>query len=593
LFKFLKRLFDNKKCALSDVRCAHDRHEFAVGGTGRLGIGLYVLFIEKWLEHFSPDQFLVVRLEDYEQDPRAYMTTLFNFLGLDEPQEWSKILRHVHLNQHKAPREPLYEDTETILRAFYKPYNELLSQLLDNKKFLWDAADSNEGLGMPVSLRQALINENKRRSEESVEQTDSIHEIASRRREPEEVNDPQGFDSENFKSKSFSLEGLKVSATELSDEQKQSLHQAVVDSATALCEAIYTMNFASLKFLLYDVGVPADAELPRDRMRSAFHCLAMVAAIGDANPTSHVFAALKGKSSWVTPHLNPPLELKIQSVLSRDIVDSLSEEVIAVANWLLRAGAPIDAMDSVGWTPLHFACTGGLVSLIKLLLENGANPNAQNREHRTPLHIACAHGDAQVVAMLVAHGADYHLRDVYDVSSWEIVTNPGPIYPDDAMRFLNISQRKAKQINRQVRPEEIDDLEMRRIRTWDSGDGGWSTIRLKDFENDTSCEGIDQYWADEITADELFQNHFAHGSPVLIRGLLNSWDAINNYRRDTIVSLFGNTTVQVCWKNYVISCLLVLLVVYKYKTILAGERHPLCRQIWRASRGRYDPWGIH
>ena len=62
-------------------RCAHDRYSFGVGGHGRLNIGLYILFIEKWIEHFTPDQFLVVRLEDYALNPRAYMSTIFNFLG--------------------------------------------------------------------------------------------------------------------------------------------------------------------------------------------------------------------------------------------------------------------------------------------------------------------------------------------------------------------------------------------------------------------------------------------------------------------------------------------------------------------------------
>ena len=32
------------------------RCRFGVGGWGRICIGLYVLFIEKWLEHFTMDQ---------------------------------------------------------------------------------------------------------------------------------------------------------------------------------------------------------------------------------------------------------------------------------------------------------------------------------------------------------------------------------------------------------------------------------------------------------------------------------------------------------------------------------------------------------
>lgn len=41
-----------------------------------MSIGLYFLFLEKWLEHFKPEQFLILRLEDYDLDPKAYMVLL-------------------------------------------------------------------------------------------------------------------------------------------------------------------------------------------------------------------------------------------------------------------------------------------------------------------------------------------------------------------------------------------------------------------------------------------------------------------------------------------------------------------------------------
>ena len=62
--------------------CAHNRHKFAIGGWGRMSISLYILFIEKWLEHFSIDQFLILRLEDYDDDPASYMRKVFKFLEL-------------------------------------------------------------------------------------------------------------------------------------------------------------------------------------------------------------------------------------------------------------------------------------------------------------------------------------------------------------------------------------------------------------------------------------------------------------------------------------------------------------------------------
>ena len=56
-------------------------YRFGLAGWGRLSISLYILHIEKWLEHFKPDQFLIMRLEDYEEDPKKYMERVFTFLG--------------------------------------------------------------------------------------------------------------------------------------------------------------------------------------------------------------------------------------------------------------------------------------------------------------------------------------------------------------------------------------------------------------------------------------------------------------------------------------------------------------------------------
>ena len=68
---------------------------FHQAGWGRLSIGLYSLYLEKWLEHFAPDQFLITRLEDYERDPKAYMNRLFVFLGvqLDELEQGNEIIK--------------------------------------------------------------------------------------------------------------------------------------------------------------------------------------------------------------------------------------------------------------------------------------------------------------------------------------------------------------------------------------------------------------------------------------------------------------------------------------------------------------------
>lgn len=60
----------------------------------------------KWIEHFSLSQFLVIRLEDYDGNPREYMKTIFDFLDLSEPDEseWNMITFNNHVNENKIYR---------------------------------------------------------------------------------------------------------------------------------------------------------------------------------------------------------------------------------------------------------------------------------------------------------------------------------------------------------------------------------------------------------------------------------------------------------------------------------------------------------
>jgi hypothetical protein len=84
--------------------CAHDRHRFGVGGSGRLSIGLYVLFLEKWIEHFAPEQFLVMRMEDYDKNPKEHLNRIFNHLGLAVPSVWDRILEDKVFNENRFSR---------------------------------------------------------------------------------------------------------------------------------------------------------------------------------------------------------------------------------------------------------------------------------------------------------------------------------------------------------------------------------------------------------------------------------------------------------------------------------------------------------
>lgn len=67
-----------------------------------------------------------------------------------------------------------------------------------------------------------------------------------------------------------------------------------------------------------------------------------------------------------------------------------------VVEFLLSAGASIQARDDGGLHPLHNACSFGHADVVRLLLEAGANPNTRDNWNYTPLHEAAIKGKIDV-----------------------------------------------------------------------------------------------------------------------------------------------------------------------------------------------------
>jgi hypothetical protein len=109
------------------------------------------------------------------------------------------------------------------------------------------------------------------------------------------------------------------------------------------------------------------------------------------------------------------------------------------------------------------------------------------------------------------------------------------------MKYLNVSQRPSKKIDRLLHPEDRPDDEQLGWR----GDGGWNSTRLRGFEEDMECEGIDQYHHDELSSKEIFQKYIARNTPVLIRGLIRDWQVVEDYKYSNLQSDHAELPVQV------------------------------------------------
>ncbi len=100
---------------------------------------------------------------------------------------------------------------------------------------------------------------------------------------------------------------------------------------------------------------------------------------------------------------------------------------LAVARQLVARGAEVN---HPGWTPLHYAATGGHRDLVAFLLERHAYVDALSPNATTPLMMAAREGHAGVARMLVEAGADPSLKNDSGLGAPEYLARAGQ--PEEA-----------------------------------------------------------------------------------------------------------------------------------------------------------------
>lgn len=115
------------------------RHSMLV----RLCLGMYIVYIRDWLTVFPRDQILVLCLEDYSANVTVTIKKVFAFLGagsLSEEVEAALENQPKFNTRRTADLDvgPMLPATKDLLQEFYKPFNQKLCALLDNKAFLWN-----------------------------------------------------------------------------------------------------------------------------------------------------------------------------------------------------------------------------------------------------------------------------------------------------------------------------------------------------------------------------------------------------------------------------------------------------------------------
>jgi len=95
-------------------------------------------------------------------------------------------------------------------------------------------------------------------------------------------------------------------------------------------------------------------------------------------------------------------------------------------------------VNKTGWTPLHYAATGGHVPVIQLLLKHHAYIDAESPNGTTPLMMAAMYGSPEAVKHLIEAGADFRLKNAKGMTALDFATQANR---PDAISLINTALR--------------------------------------------------------------------------------------------------------------------------------------------------------
>jgi len=110
--------------------------------------------------------------------------------------------------------------------------------------------------------------------------------------------------------------------------------------------------------------------------------------------------------------LVPPMIASAQpQATGQALLDAVARGDVASLDRLIAAGAPIDATDAAGQTPLLLAVQKNNLEAATRLIEAGANINAQAANRDTPWLLAGARGRTAMLRLMQPKGPDFSIRN--------------------------------------------------------------------------------------------------------------------------------------------------------------------------------------
>ncbi|WP_353280522.1 ankyrin repeat domain-containing protein [Wolbachia endosymbiont (group B) of Cyclophora punctaria] len=81
-------------------------------------------------------------------------------------------------------------------------------------------------------------------------------------------------------------------------------------------------------------------------------------------------------------------------------------DLVKIAELLIKKGGNVNTADQDGWNPLHFAVASGSIGVVEILIANGVNVNVADQNGFTPLHCAAHNENKEIVELLLDKGAN-------------------------------------------------------------------------------------------------------------------------------------------------------------------------------------------
>ena len=143
--------------------------------------------------------------------------------------------------------------------------------------------------------------------------------------------------------------------------------------------------------------------------------------------------ALQEQSFKVAHLLADHAQTQIDGRNSRDETALMLAALRGEESLVVKLVARGAAVNKIGWTPLHYAATGGHLRVLAFLLGAHADVNAESPNGTTPLMMAAMYGNSESVKLLLESGAEAYPRNDHGLSASDFAERAGRL---DSLRLI-------------------------------------------------------------------------------------------------------------------------------------------------------------